>query len=249
MAFSDWGNVEDWRNWSGIDSSTINDAQASRFLTWSVQQVQREATQLIRDELVTKDGTSGYYFTRHRYFSDYEMASPDASVGTDDVVVYEYDSTNRVLEDITSTVASIDGLNNYFTLQSGYPTSNRSVYATYRIIGRPLTEVVGLNSDGSHAVYSYMTLMALRELKRVRLLNGIISYTSGGETVTRDEKTFDDLVNQQQKDYEARISNLKPFYGRSMKTGNGGYGNRQNRLSQQGPPYSFGGRLLGGHRF
>lgn len=247
MSVSDWGSVPEWRNYSGITSTDIDDDQAQRFLTWAIQQVNKEATQLIRDELVTKDGTSNYFFTGRRYFADMEMASPDAEIGTDDVTVYEFDSEKGLLVDISAQVAAIDGLNCYFTLNSGYPTSNRSVYATYRIIGRPLTEIIGSGTETRYAVYQYMTVQALREIKRDRLKNGIITYTSGGETVTRDEKEFDNLVQVELDRYHQYISNIKPIYLRRMKTG---YNHRRGiGLRNADPPYSHGGRLWYGGNF
>jgi len=221
MAQESYGTVQGWRNFSGLDSTAITTARATIFLDQSIQQVTRECSQLIRDELTVRDGDTDYFFTRRRYLSDYETASPDAEIGTDDVKVYEFDSTNKILVDISAQVNGIDGLNCYYTLNTGYPTSNRQVYTTYRIVGQPLSELVGAGSVLQKAVYNFMTVLSLKELKLLRLKSGIISYTSGGETVTRSEADVDTMIEQHLSKYKSLINYCKPFYGRGMRTGSG----------------------------
>ena len=246
MAYTDYGTLAGWRTYSGIPIADISDSDGNTFLNQSIHQIIREASVLIVEELVTKEAQTGYYFPSYRYFFDADfasngaIASPDATITVADIIVYEYDSTNLLLVDISNQIASINSLNNYFSLNSGYPTAGRSVYVTYRFGARRLNEMLGTSSIAQEAVYEFTTILALKKLRTIRLKKGISGWTAAGESVTKDENQYNMMLQNHLDRYSSLINRLKPMYIRAMKTFGG---KRPDRLMLGGAPLTYGGHL------
>ncbi len=237
MTVTSYCTLSRWRTLSGLSTTDVSDDDANEYITQAHYQLQREGFVRIIEEQVSKD-SNDYYFVDYKYFADYDL---DGSVDTDDIIVYEFDSDNKLLLDISDQVSTIDGLNNYFTLNSGYPRSSRQVYINYSIVNRPVTELIGTNGLFEEAVSEYTTYLALKKLKMLRMSRGIITWTSAGQTVTRGEKEFDEMVSERLKRYNAVINKIRPFFGKKTRVGRGTVERRRNTYQHE--PLTHHGRI------
>lgn len=218
MTITSWCTLTRFRTLSGLSSTDISDDDANLFITQAHTQVKRQGFVKIRDEQVSKDDNDRY-FVEGKYFADSDI---DGSVDTGDITLYEYNPTTKLLTDISVGVDNIDGLNNYFTLATGYPTDDDyQVYVTYWISRQPITELVGEGSILESAVSDWATILSFKRIKTLRLKRGIISWNSGGQNINRSEKDFDDMVEVHKKRYNVLINRVKPFYGRKVRVGRG----------------------------
>jgi len=227
----------EWREFTGFTNQ--NDFPSSEMTTHlknATEQVKKDGFHMVRWELATKDSNDRYFTMRKYWGNRYNRDNADMSLiaGTVqkyDIEVYEADVTssvasalmlqgtrvNRLMYRIPySAITEIDPLNCFFKLSSTYPTSNRQVFVTYWAVGKPLDE---LAYELKRACIEMTTILALKKLKTKRLKKATVTYTLGKQTITRDEKTFDDLVADHRKEYDSWIRWLKPFVGRRVRIG------------------------------
>ena len=226
-----------WREFTGFTNQ--NDFPSNEMETHlenATEQVKKDGFYMVRWELATRD-SEGRYFTGRKYWANrYGRDNTDMSLiaGTVqkyDIEIYEADTTssvssalmlqgtrvNRLMYRIPySAITEIDSLNCFFKLSSDYPTANRQVFATYWLVGKPLSE---LKYELKRACVEMVTILALQKLKTKRLKKATVTYTLGKQTITRDEKTFDDMIEQHKKEYQSWIRWLKPFIGKRAKIG------------------------------
>lgn len=226
-----------WREFTGFTNQ--NDFPSSEMATHlknATEQCKKDGFHMVRWELVTKD-SNGRYFTMRRYWGNrYNRDNKDMSLiaGTVqkyDLEVWEADTTSSVASALMlqgtrinrlqyripySAITEIDPLNCWFKLSSDYPTANRMVFVTYWVAGKPLDE---LAFELKRACIEMTTILALKKLKTRRLKKATVSYTLGKQTITRDEKTFDELIADHEKEYHKWIRWLKPFIGRRVRVG------------------------------
>jgi len=242
MTITSYCTLARFRTITGLGSSVISDSVANEKITQAHYQILREGFVKISEELASKDDNDRY-FTEYRYIADGDL---DGDVDTGDLLVYEYDSTNKLLVDISSQVASIDGLNNFFTLSTGYPTESRSVYVTYYISNRPIAQLKGDYSILEEAVARFAEQLCYATLKKTRMYDGVISWSAGDKTLTRDEKEFDAMVQKIMQRYNTLIQKIRPFYGKRARVGRGLSQRRGRRLQgmMYNEPLTHNGRLL-----
>jgi len=228
---------DDWREFTGFtNQNDFPSSEVTNHLFNATEQIKKDGFHMMRWELVSKD-SSGRYFTMRKYWGNiYNRDNKDMSLiaGTVqkyDIEVYEADVTSSVASSLMlqgtrvnrlmyripyDAITAIDTLNGWFKLASGYPTSNRQVYVTYWAVGKPLDE---LKYELKRACIEMTTILALKKLKTKRLKKATVSYTLGKQTITRDEKTFDDMIADHRNEYNHWIKWIKPFIGRRVRVG------------------------------
>ncbi len=217
MTNTNYCSLARFRAISGFDTNAVSDTTANLFLTQAHNQILREAYYKIRQESTTKN-SNNYYFLRNKYIADSNL---DGTIGSADITVYEFDNTNSLWVDISNQVATIDGFNNYYTLNTGYPTQSRSVYTTYFIARQPLTELIGEGGVLEEAVCLYTEILTLKQLKTLRLKRGIVSWSSSGQSCQKSEADVNDLIKLKEQRYKSLISIIKPFIGHKARIGRG----------------------------
>lgn len=226
--------LTDYTNQLDLPSDTLK-----RFLVEATEQVKRDAFCMQREELVTKD-SEGRYFPAFKFFANkYGRSVNTGQVTAEDLTVYEAEtsvtittqlyaatSSRRILHNISSAIDTVDPFNNYFTLQSGYPTSNRQVVLTYTYCGKPLSEIIGYDKPLEQATIEQTIIKVLKWYKDKRLKKGTTTITLGSQTINRDETAFDELVKSHYDKYHEIINYIKPFKGRIFTIGRGSLINR-----------------------
>lgn len=229
----------EWRNFTGLtNQNDFPSYTIQECLKNATEQVKKDAFHMMRWELVTKD-SNGRYFTQRKYWANRYGAADDGQTQILNGEVTKYDL--QIWEaDVTSSVASslwlqgtrinrlmykipyeaiteINPLNCYFKLTADYPTvASRQIFATYWAVGKPLEEI---GYELRRACIEMVTILAYTAMKTKRLKKGTVSYTLGKQTVTRDEKVFDDMLKQHKIEYEKWIQWFRPFIGRRCKIG------------------------------
>jgi len=226
-----------WREFTGFtNQNDFPSSEVTRHLKNASEQIKKDGFYMVRHELVTKDA-SDRYFTQRTYWGNvYDRDNKDMSLIAGTVQKYDLEFWEA---DISSSVSSayslkgsrakrlmyripydaityIDPLNCFFKLSSDYPTSGRLVYVTYWVVGKPLDE---LAFELKRACIEMTTILALKKLKTKRLKKATVSYTLGKQTITRDEKTFDDMIADHKVEYDGWIRWIKPFIGRRVRIG------------------------------
>jgi len=220
-----------------------------RMLLEATEQVKRDAFLLQREELITKDD-EGRYFPAFKYLANkFGRSSNTGKLTSEDLTVYEIETATtlgtfryaatrqrRILHNISHAIDDVDGFNNYFTLQSGYPTNSRQIVLTYCYVGKPLSELVGYEKPLERACVEMTNIMFLRRLKDKRLKKGSTTLTIGGQSVTRDENAANELINSHYRRYHEIVNWMKPFRGRSFTIGRGDLSYYRNRKGLRGLP-------------
>jgi len=227
-----------WRDYTGFtDTSDFPSSEVEEHLKNSTEQVKKDSFHMVRFELVTKD-SDDRYFTQRRYWAnrygrdDEAMEIVHGDVSKYDIEIYEADVTSSVAASLAlqgtrinrlmyhipyEGVTDIDPLNCFFELSDDYPTDDaRQIYITYWVSGKPLNE---LKYELKRACQEMTTILALKKLKTKRLKLGTTTQTLGKQTITRDEKAFDDMIKTHKEEYQKWIQWCRPFIGRRMKVG------------------------------
>lgn len=230
-------NLSGFTNQADLPSNTLE-----RILIEATEQCKRDGFGHQREELVTDDD-DGRYFPRFKYFA-HKFGRKNAStlVTAEDLTVYEAETTTtiatqlyaatsqrRVLHNISHAIDEVDSFNNYFTLQSGYPTNNRQVVLTYWYVGKPMDELVGVDKPLEQACFEQTLLRVLKWYRDKRLKKGTTTLTLGGQTISKDENSFKELLKDHYEAYHSIIKNIKPFRGRVFTIGRGALNYRNKR--------------------
>ncbi len=230
----------DWRNYSGFtNQNDFPSSEVALHLENASEQIKKDAFHMMRWEMVTKD-SSGRYFTQRKYwanrygtFADGQTQILHGEVAKYDLEVFEADTTssvasslwlqgtrlNRLMYKIPyEGVTEIDALNCFFKLDNTkYPTvASRQIFVTYWVLGKPMNE---LAYELKRACMEMTTILALTKLKTKRLKKGTVEYTLGKQTIVRDERIFDEMLEQHKKAYDSWIRWVRPFIGRRLKIG------------------------------
>jgi hypothetical protein len=228
---------DDWREFTGFtNQNDFPSSEVLRHLKNATEQVKKDGFYMVRWELVSKD-SEGRYFTQRKYWGNrYDRDNKDmeliaGEVQKYDLEVYEADTTSSIASSLMlqgtrinrlmyripyDAITDFNPLNCWFKLSSDYPTSNRQIFVTYWVVGKPLDE---LQYELKRACIEMTTILALQKLKTKRLKKATVSYTLGKQTITRDENTFDEMIKQHKKEYENWIKWFKPFIGRRVRIG------------------------------
>lgn len=228
---TEWRDFTQLTNQSDFPSSMIISC-----LTDATEQIKKDAFYYIEREYTTPD-SSGRYFTFKKFWGNaYSMDSNAldircGNVTKYDIIVWDAENIatspaglyitgtrrNQIIKQIPySAITEIDPLNGYFKLSSEYPVSGHQVLVSYWVVGKPLDS---LAYELKRACIEMTTILAYRKLKTKRLKKGTVQYTLGKQTITRDEATFDKLVDDHKKEYENWIRWFRPFIGRKVKIG------------------------------
>jgi len=211
-------------------------ADLNRFLLEATEQVKRDAFIMRREELVTAD-SEGRYFPLSGYFANkYGRSFNTGKVTAEDLTVYETDTAStvgtaiygttvvrqrRIKYNISHAIDEVNLENNYFTLQSGYPTNNRQVRLTYCYVGKPMAELVGIERPLENACIEMTNIIFLRWLRDRRLKKGTTTLTLGSQTIAKDEDAVKDLINNHYEKYHLQINWMKPLRTRAVTVGRG----------------------------
>jgi hypothetical protein len=233
----------EFRTETGLLPKDISDTDLDHFLTLGAKQIKREAYVWVREQVLTPDQNDRYFFTYggrgmasifttigmggtvtgNFYLADSAL---DSSLDANDIEVYEWDSTNNLLVDISDQIDDVNQLNNYFTLNSGYPTQNRQVRVTWWYCGKRFDEIKDYELKYAEIYYA----MYLWSKKRLTFLlkSGVTSFTLGKQTVNREIDDFEKMVEKYKMLYDKLINYIKPFVGKYMRMNRGrayqGYG-------------------------
>lgn len=213
-----------------------------RLILEATEQCKRDAFRKQREELVTKDDEDRY-FPKFKFFAHKLGRKNDATLVTaEDLTVYEAETTTtiatqfyaatsqrRVLHNISHAIDEVDAFNNYFTLQSGYPTNNRQVVLTYNYCGKPLEELIGTDKPLETACFEQAMMKVLKWYRDKRLRKGTTTLTLGGQTIAKDEASFKDLLKDHYDAYHEIIKYIKPFSGKIFTIGRGALNYRNRR--------------------
>lgn len=208
-----YATATEFRSYNDLTVKDISTTTVESMLEQAEKQIKREIYTIVRDEPITPDA-NGYFFLRKGYIAD---ASLNSSIGVDDVTIKEYSSAYDILTNVSSSNAStIDGYNNYFTMDSTY-SANTNLYATYYIIAKPHSEVIDF--DLKEACIFYATYLAFRKIKTKRLKGGIVSFQLGKMQVTRTEEEYDKMVQLWLDRYNEIKDRVRAFDYRYFATG------------------------------
>jgi len=229
---------DEWRSYSGFtDQTDFPSSEVQEHLRHATEQIKKDGFYMVRWELVSKD-SYGRMFTARRYWGNkYGTGIDDTSIihgviSKYDIEVYEADvfssvtaslalegsRINRLMYPIPyDGITDFDPMNCWFILDPKYPTvAGRQIYVTYWVCGKPIGEIT---YELKRACMEYTTILALRKLKTKRLKMGTVSFSLGKQTITRDERIFDDMLEQHMKEYHKWVQWFRPFIGRRLRTG------------------------------
>lgn len=234
-----YATEDEWREFSGYtDQEDFPSDDVKIHLKNATEKVKKDGFHFIRWEHAVKD-SEGRYFVRRRYFAN---AYGTAESGNTQIIhgeITKYDIKVWEVEYVGSVSASllvhgshinhvwhpipyegiteIDPLNGFFKLSDDYPTdSSRQIYVSYYVVGKPLQDI---GYELKMACMEWAIVLALRKLKDKRLKHGTTQSSIGGRTISRDEETFDKLIQQHIDRYDSWIRWFKPFIGRRAKIG------------------------------
>jgi len=238
-------NEDDWRNFTlltnqnDFPSSLVNSS-----LIDATEQIKKDGFHMVRYDYVTKDSNDRYFTQKQFWGNKYGRDSNNNEIinGTItkyDIEVWEADiqssvafrgnRVKRIMYRVPyDAITEVDDINGFFKLSSDYPTEGRQIYVTYWILGKPIGE---LAYELKRACIEMTTILCYKKLKTKRLKKGTVSYTLGKQTIVRDEKEFDALIEDHMKEYHKWIKWFRPFIGRRAKIGR-----------METTPYGFGGR-------
>lgn len=233
-----YSTVESFREHSGFTNpSDFPESSVLNYLQRATEQIKKDGFYKIRWERVTKDSEDRYFTAKRWWGNRYGAASDNytqivhGTITKYDIEVYEADSTssnaaslfthggriNKIFTKIPSdAITEVDELNGYFKLSSEYPTEGRQIFVTYYASGKPLSEI---SYELEMACNEWAMVLALRRLKDTRLYNGVVTFTSGRQTINRSEEEFDKLVKMHEEGYRKWINFFKPFIGKKVAIG------------------------------
>ncbi len=200
--------ISKFRQDSTFSTAEISDTIITDFINRGARTLRDECYILRRREYIGKttvDGEDRYYFS-HQYLADDNL---DGTVNKDDIKVEEINSDGTIENDITAQVASIDLIDGYFTLNSGYPTSGANIYVTYRWTRYPITDSQ-VTSELEELNYCYAMEYAIRYQMTRAFKRGVSSQSTSGFSINRDYNTFKDLMKDQIERKMELLGKYKP---------------------------------------
>lgn len=217
-AGSSYLSLSEFRDMTGVNDSEIPDGVLSEFLTRATYDVKKKCFAYNREVLINPDYINNqyrYFFTfsptktqnRLGYLTDWNL---DGIVNTEDIIVYEKDSTGAVRNIITSQVDSLNTELGYFTLNSGYPSSNQyKIYASFAWMNYPLYDEY-IKYDIKRLIM-HLTMTYIIEWYRNQIRRGIVKQTLGGLTVERSMVAWNELQEYHTEKAKEFINRFKPL--------------------------------------
>lgn len=232
-----YSTIESFREQSGfVNPSDFPEYDVKLFLKRATEQIKKDAFYKIRWEKVTRS-SDGRYFTRKRWWGNRIGNAIDnteiehGTITKYDIEVYQADTTsnnaismfsmgnriNKVYDFVPyDAITYVDSLNGYFKVDDRYPESGKQLFVTYNVCGKPMNDI---SYELELACNEWATVLALRKIKRTKLYNGTVTFTSGRQTISRDIETFNNLIKSHEESYKEMINYFKPFIGRSVSVG------------------------------
>lgn len=224
----DWRNFTTFTNSYDFPSSVVTAAIAD-----ATEQIKKDGFYMIRQELVTKNSDKEYYiikrFLANKYKRNDDIPIINGTVTKYDMEFFYLDSDSvsasasiynfgkynfRYKEIPFDDVTFLDPVNCYFKLDTAY--DEKQIYVTYWVSGKPLHE---LSYELKMACIEMTTILVLKKAKTLRLKDGTVNYTLGKQTISRDEKVFDEMLKEHKVEYEKWITWFKPFIGKRVRIG------------------------------
>ena len=210
----EYASVQDFRMQTGFSQTDVSDEKVKWYLQEAYNHILHEGYVFIRGDLLNKmttpTGETRFYFN-YRYIADGDLNN---LVDKNDLKVFEYDNFTET--DITAQVASLNVLQGFITLNSGYPTSGKSVKAQYYIANRPLEE---LQFELKEASINSANWLVMREMGLNFTKKGVVSYSVDGISVSKTKSEFDKVMAEYERKYQYYIWIIKPMYVRGFKVG------------------------------
>lgn len=215
---SSYLSLNEFRDMTGVNDSEIPDNVLSEFLTRSTYDVRKKCFAYNREVLINPDtigGVKRYYFpfapfkTQNRlgYLTDWNI---DSAINADDIIIYEKDSTGAVRNIITGYIDTLDIEQGYFTLDTGYPTSDSyKVYATYGWMNYLLTDEYVIYD--MKRLIMHLTMIYIIEWYRNQIRRGIVKQTLGGLTIERNMVAWNTLQDYHTEKSNEFIKRFKPL--------------------------------------
>jgi hypothetical protein len=210
----EYATLTDFRMQTGLSTDDISDDKVKYYLNEAYIHIRDDGYLWFRGDILnnttTPAGQTRWYFQK-KFIADGDLNN---IVDKDDLTVWEYDSYDQV--DITAQVSSLNVLSGYITLNTGYPTTNRSVKADFYIAKRPIEEIQTHLRDAAinNAAWLIMREMSLRITKK-----GVNSYGIDGINVSKSKDELTKSMDEYLKKYEYHLSLIKPSYVKSTKIG------------------------------
>ena len=211
-----YATYEEWEQEYGFDETDLSEDEFGTLMKKAMFELRRQAFLQIREErLIIRSDKKA--FLPRKWVADANM---DQSITKDDILVYRLQTDGLTLEEVdTADINSIDAFNNYIEFDAGY-TPTKQHYVTYYACNVELSQ--GLANEFKRAVMLHVLIEMFKRLQRTRNVDGVISWSAQGKTVTRDEDQVKQRIEELQREYDALIALLRPLSMRRVRTGGGG---------------------------
>ena len=235
-----YATIAQFRAETGYTVAEMSNTEVTELLDAADREIKRRAYIKITKQQLSKETTTGKYFmgltlgrnmlslqgvsfltyqSIHRpgYLADSTLSG---TIVAGDIEVYEYDTTNFTYVDISAQIDTIDGEENYFTLNSGYPTNGRQVFCTFWYASKPLSYLLSeaLLED---ACKEYAVVKAMKRIRMQNMRAGVTGYTVGRKAIMTDYNTIYDEMSKRMQRFKQLIINIKPLRPRSAMMGRG----------------------------
>ena len=78
-----------------------------------------------------------------------------------------------------------------------------------------------LNNALKRAIMAQVTILVIERLRKKWGLKGGGSWNAGGVSITKDVTNYEELYKDAEQELAKYVSRIKPFIGRTIKTGRG----------------------------